>query len=45
MVRGYQWTTSIYKLGQSAAHNPSVLILDEPTSSMDQATEMAVISA
>lgn len=32
-------------LARALLHNPSVLILDEPTSSMDQATEMAVISA
>ena len=32
-------------MARALLHNPSVLILDEPTSSMDQATEMAVISA
>ena len=30
-------------LARSILHNPSVLILDEPTSSMDSATEKAVL--
>ena len=32
-------------LARALLHNPSILVLDEPTSSMDQATEMAVINS
>ena len=32
-------------LARSLLHNPSILILDEPTSSMDQATEASIINS